>query len=216
MSNKINQIFNKPKTTIDTDIYLSGSITSPEDYIEILQTLRDATAGESIKIILNTGGGQVSTAVQIIAGIRNCAGKVTCVIEGECHSAGTFIFLAADEWIVNHNSLMLIHNYSGGAYGKGADLVQNVLAQDKWLKQLVRETYEGFLEPEEIESVIDGKDTWLGTEEITERLVKVVALREAQMEEYEEAQRQELLKNLKEINDERQDSERVSEGTEEQ
>jgi|TARA_B110000908_G_scaffold115269_1_gene135172 ATP-dependent protease ClpP protease subunit len=200
---KLSRVYNKPRGSVDSDIYLVGAIEAPEDYLEELQTLREATADEHITIYINSGGGRVDTAVQMLAGIRNSAAKVTCVIEGVCHSAATYIFLAADEWIVNHNSLMLVHNYSGGAYGKGGDLVDNVIANDRWVKNLMVDVYKGFLTDEELDSVVRlNQDIWLETDQINERLQQVVILRQEATLLHEEAMREEVKRKLKELSDE--------------
>lgn len=201
-NNRLSKVYNKPRGSVDSDIYLVGAIEAPEYYLEEFQTLREATAGENITIYINSGGGRVDTAVQMLAGIRNTAAKVTCVIEGCCHSAATYVFLAADEWIVNHNSLMLIHNYSGGAYGKGGELVDNVIANDKWVKNLMVDVYKGFLTEEELETVLLNQDLWLETDSINERLQNVVVLRQEAVQVHEDAMREEVKKKLKELSDE--------------
>lgn len=186
-----------PKTL--SDIYLSGSIGAPEQYIEELQTLREAQEPDEVKIYINCGGGRIDTAIQLVNGIRNCKGKVTAVIEGVCHSAATYIFLACDEWEVNMGVLMLIHNYSGGAYGKGADVLDNVVANDRWVKNIMALAYEGFLTEEELGMVNMNQDIWLETDDILLRLKSVIALRELQYELRTEELKQQALERVKEL-----------------
>jgi len=184
---------------MSSDIYISGSIGEPELYIEELQTLREAQESDDVTLYINSVGGYVSTAIQIVNGIRNCKAKVTAVIEGECHSAATYIFLACDEWVVNSGVLMLIHNYSGGAYGKGVDLIDSVKANDKWVKNIMATIYEGFLSPGELELVNSNKDIWLESEEILTRLDNVVALRDMNEEIDREELRKQTLERVKEL-----------------
>ena len=97
---------------------------------------------------------------------------------------------------------MLIHNYSGGAYGKGGELVDNVIANDKWVKNLMVDVYKGFLTEEELETVLLNQDLWLETDSINERLQNVVVLRQEAIQEHEDAMREEVKKKLKELSDE--------------
>ena len=196
----IPRVYSRSRAAVDSDIYISGEIRGPEHYIEEFQTLREANEGDEIKIFLNTPGGRVDTAVQYLSGIRNTKATVTCVIEGLCQSAGTYIFLAADQWIVNQDSLMMIHNYSGGAYGKGKELLENAKANDKWISGMMDTVYKGFLTVEEIEKVNSNQDIWLTTEEINDRLEDVIEVRTLMIKEHEELMRVKLDKQLQEYN----------------
>lgn len=190
----IPKIFSRSTQQLNTDIYLSGGITAPENYIEELQVFREAREGDRIKVHINSPGGWVSTAQQYVNAIRNTKALVTASLEGECHSAATYIFLACDRWEVNPGVLMLVHNYSGGAYGKGGDLVDNVQANDKWVRNIMADIYEGFLTPEELDNVNKNQDIWMETEEILERLSSVISLREAKIKLAEaESQKEALL-----------------------
>lgn len=198
MTLKINKVHNRSRTFIDSDIYISGEVVGPEHYIDEFQTLREAKEGEEIRIILNTGGGSLATAVQFVNTMRNCLANITCIIEGECHSAGTLIFLAGHSWVVNPNCLMLIHNYSGGAGGKGSEILQHAMANNDWINKLYTDMYEGFLSEEELTEVLRNQDVWLHSEQIEERLDSVIRIREAKIKEYEERQTKEVLKALTE------------------
>ncbi len=211
------RIYSRVISTVSNDIYLSGAIEEPENYIEELQTLREAHEGDEIRIYINSCGGYVATAIQIVNGIRNCKAKVIAVLEGECHSAATYIFLACDEWEVNLGVLMLIHNYSGGAYGKGADLVDNVKANDRWVKNIMGTIYEGFLTESEINQVNLNRDIWLETDEIMERLGNLVELRDTKLEAHNKVLRLEALERVREMTqDDTEDIDGVQESSTEQ
>jgi ATP-dependent Clp protease protease subunit len=209
------RVYTQVKTSVSSSIYLSGSIEEPAQYIEELQTLREAQETDEVRIFINSGGGRVDTAIQIVNGIRNCKAKVTAVIEGVCHSAATYIFLAADEWEVNLGVLMLIHNYSGGAYGKGADLVDHVIANDTWVKNIMAQCYEGFLTEEELIQVNKNQDIWLESDDILDRLKKLSELREKQYLQHQEELREQALERVKELTqNDTEDSKDVSGSTE--
>ena len=199
MTTREPRVYSQVKQSVSNSIYLSGSIEAPAQYIEELQTLREAQETDEVRIFINSGGGRIDTAIQIVNGIRNCKAKVTAVIEGVCHSAATYIFLACDEWEVNQGVLMLIHNYSGGAYGKGADLVDNVKANAKWVKNIMANAYEGFLTETELSQVNLNQDMWLESEDILERLQSVSKLREIMYNKHTEELRQQALERVKEL-----------------
>lgn len=214
MSNtpKINKIFHQNVSSSITHIFISGEIQHPEEYIEEFQALKEASQNDTIYIFLNTAGGHIDTALQFVNNIKSCAGKVVGVIEGICHSAGTYIFLACDDWVLNEDVLMMIHNYSGGHYGKGNDLLQAAQETHKWIISLMKNIYTPFLTPEELE-VVETKDLYLTPENIMERLDRVIEYRDRLVEEDRIVQLEQVKEQLKGmIPDERQNSTSVPEG----
>ena len=154
--------------------YLSGPIEEPFRYVELIQKIQCATAEEIIYIHLNTPGGQLDTGVQIINAMQSSAAHIIVSIEANCHSLGTLIFLAADEFIVHDNCLMMIHNFSGGTFGKGNEQQSQLEAQIKWFSTLARKLYVPFLSDDEFGKIVKGEDLWLQSEDIRTRLEKMV------------------------------------------
>lgn len=202
MSAKVNKIYNKTNVNVQSDIYIVGSITKPEDYLDEFQTLKEAKEGDIINLYINSSGGNLDTALQFATNIRNCLGLVTAHIEGLCHSAATILFLSANSWVVQPEALMLLHNYSGGAFGKGVDLPLQVNTEHTWICNLMNSYYEGFLLEEEITKLTDtNKDFWLNAEQIATRLQNLTELRSAILVKEEEALRASVIKQLEELQD---------------
>ncbi len=154
--------------------YINGEITEKVDrYVDMLNTLKIAEAHDKIFIYLNTPGGDVNTTIQIISAMKISAAEVTTVIEGEVCSAGTFIFLAGDNYIVNENCSFMIHNYSHGMYGKGAEVASRIKFSEQYFRELAKSVYKTFLTDEEIQKICEDKDIWMGSKELTERLRKL-------------------------------------------
>jgi ATP-dependent protease ClpP protease subunit len=202
------RVYSRTNSKVLSHIYLSGDIGPPEKYIEEMQTFREAEEGDEILIFINSGGGYVSTAIQYVNCIRNCKAKVTAVLEGECHSAATYIFLACDSWEVNMGVIMLIHNYFGGATGKGKDLMDHVYANNSWVKNIMQTAYAGFLTQKEIDQVNKNQDIWLESEEIVKRLATLAEVRNAAALLEEEEAHKLILEQVKELtkDEDREDS----------
>jgi ATP-dependent protease ClpP protease subunit len=64
----------------------------------------------------------------------------------------------------------MIHNYSGGASGKGHEMKAQMDFTDSQLNKAFNEVYGGFLTAHEMELVIAGKDFWMGKDEVIKRL----------------------------------------------
>jgi ATP-dependent protease ClpP protease subunit len=156
--------------------YLSQGIEEPDKYIEMIHRIKTANPGEVIYLYLNTPGGHLDTAIQLINAMRVSQAKIVTVVEAESHSAGTLIFLCGDEFIVHDNCSMMFHNFSGGTFGKGNEMKLQIDATTRWFNKLAKDIYYPFLTHQEIDDMLTGKDIWMESEEIRKRLKKMVKI----------------------------------------
>lgn len=161
-----------PSTRGKFDIYLYGEIESPTQFVGAIDALASASEGDVVVIHLSTNGGSTDATDTFVQAMRECQGRVIVKATGGVHSAGTIILLAANEFTLSENFNSLIHNGSYGLGGKSSDVKAQAAFTEKYMERTARDTYEGFLTPEEIQQMIDGKDFWLGPEEWMERHAK--------------------------------------------
>jgi len=96
-------------------------------------------------------------------------------------SAATVIMLGCSSFNLSPHSLFMVHNYSSVIGGKGGEVYDQASYERKWSEQLLRETYEGFLNETEILSILDGKDLWFGMAEAKKKLeARISYFRKAQ------------------------------------
>lgn len=98
------------------EFYLSGEITSPDNYVEWFNTIRHAQEDDTIKIYINSGGGDLFTGIQFLRVLSETEALVIVSVEGLCASAATLVFLAADVFEISPHSSFLFHNYSSGVW----------------------------------------------------------------------------------------------------
>ncbi len=154
--------------------YLTGYIDMPALYVKMIYGISNAYVDDTIIIHLNTSGGNLSTGIQLINAMKSSEAHIICSLEGEAISLGSLIFLAADEFHIHDNSTMMIHNFSGGIYGKGNEQVSQLEATIKWFNTLARDYYLPFISENELIDVLKGEDLWLQTDDIRKRLNKMV------------------------------------------
>lgn len=170
------------------EFYISGSIEEPECYIDMFDIIRHSGPDDVIKIYLNSYGGDLFTAIQFLRVLMETNATIIVSIEGAAMSAATLLFMAADSVEITPHSSIMIHDYSSGTYGKGGDMHRQINHERKWSESLFREAYEDFLTTAELDSIMDGKEIWLTSDETQERLEKRAELRK-QARELEEATR---------------------------
>lgn len=160
------------------EFYLSGNITGPEDYISWYDTIRHAGSDDTIKIYINSGGGDLFSAIQFLRVLSETDALVVVSIEGLCASAATLVFLSADVFEVTPHSSFLFHNYSSGVYGKGGEQYTQITHERKWSERLLKEVYEDFLTEDEITSLLSNGDIWMDADEVYDRMMARIKIRE--------------------------------------
>ena len=91
-----------------------------------------------LPIHINSYGGYVYDALSTVDRIIASETPVTTIIEGIAASAATMISICADNRQIRPNSVMLIHQLHGGAYGKKCDLDDEYKNLNRLEKRLTR------------------------------------------------------------------------------
>lgn len=166
---------NKPSKNKKHEFYLVDGITDAGEYVEWCDKIRHAPETDEIHIYINSYGGYLFTAIQLVNSIQKSKAKVIAHVEGACLSAATIIFLSADEQDIHPLSTFMIHDYSGGSFGKGGEMFDQISFERKWSETVFRESYRDFLTKDEIKTVLNGKDFWMNAEEVKKRLESMKA-----------------------------------------
>jgi ATP-dependent protease ClpP protease subunit len=151
-------------------IYISGSIETPEKYIGCIDAIRNANETDIVRIHINSPGGDLFTTIQFIRAITETKATVVTSAEGACMSAATMLFLSANQFEISEHCLFMFHNYSGGTFGKGGEMYDQLRHERKWSESIIRKIYSGFLTEVEIRSILENKDIWMEGEEVMKRI----------------------------------------------
>ena len=154
------------------DYYINGPIEGPDKYVQWFHQIRHAKPTDIIKLHLNSPGGDLFTAIQFMHVFEQTAAQIHVSVEGTCNSAATLLFLYADQFEISPHSLFMFHNYSSGTFGKGGEMYDNIVHERKWSQKLFQDVYRGFLDDDEIKSILDNKDIWMDSAEVVDRLNK--------------------------------------------
>lgn len=152
------------------EFYLSGTIESSDEYVDWFDIIRNSGPNDIIKIYINSYGGDLFTAIQFYRVLKETEANIIVSVEGACMSAATILFLCCDQVEVSEHSMFMFHNYSGGARGKGGEMLDQLLHERTWSEKLMRDVYKDFLTEEEIDAMLDNKDIWMDGEEVVVRL----------------------------------------------
>lgn len=171
MTEKTNQVYTNTSVSTDYHLHIFNDIAGPESLEDHFQVLRQAGENDTVHLHINSVGGSVYTAVQYIAMMSACKAPITAHVEGQCYSAATFIFLAADRWVINPLSTLMFHNYTSGYWGSGDDPLKHHEAVKILCHRTMDTFYTGFLTEEEIQKIKTHNDTiWITGDEGAERI----------------------------------------------
>lgn len=175
------------------NIYLYGTIEDPRQFIGANEVFARAGEEDVVLIHLSTNGGSMDATDTFIQGMRETEARVIVKATGGVHSAGTIILLEADEFILSENFNCLIHNGSWGTGGKANEAAAHSKFTIEYMARTARNTYKGFMSPEEIEAMIEGKDFWFTAQEFAARWEARNALDKAQQGAAQEDVQKQLL-----------------------
>jgi ATP-dependent protease ClpP protease subunit len=160
------------------NIYLTGTIADADQYISVFDVMRNAASNDIIYIHINSHGGDVFSTIQWIRCMTDSRAHIVCSVEGACMSAATMIFLCGDSFEISDHSVFMFHDYSGGTFGKGGEMYDHIIHERKWSENIIHELYKGFMSPQELTSILEGKDIWMTAKEVSSRINKVNKMEE--------------------------------------
>ena len=159
------------------EFYLSGEVGEASEYIDWFDTIRNCGSNDTIKIYINSPGGDLYTTLQFLRVMGECEGTIITSVEGACMSAATMIFLSGHTYEITPHSLFMFHNYSAGVFGKGGEMYDQVQFERAWSERFLTEVYKDFLTTEEIQAMLHNKDIWMTSEQVLERINKLLESR---------------------------------------
>jgi ATP-dependent protease ClpP protease subunit len=172
------EITKKPITKFKYSIYIKDSIKEAKNMATLLGVFRSASSYDEITVYLNSSGGWLNTAEQILNAMEDCSAKIITVADGRVASAATLVFMAGDERIIKSNAYFMFHHYSAGVSGKGHEMVQKINFQSAYYPDLLKKYYKEIFTDEEVKEILEGKDVWMSGKDFQKKLDKMKKLGE--------------------------------------
>jgi ATP-dependent protease ClpP protease subunit len=182
---KYSNSFSKPVAQLH-EFYLSGPVLDAEEYIDWFDTIRNASEIDTVRIYINSPGGDLYTTLQFLRVMSDTEATIVTSVEGACMSAATMIFLHGHTHEITPHSLFMFHNYSAGTFGKGGEMYDQLQFERKWSENFMSAVYKDFLSADEIQSMLNNRDIWMTSDEVAQRLEKLQTARAEQAKESKE------------------------------
>lgn len=148
-----------------------SAILTIDPYMELIETLINATEQDVIILNITSPGGNVDVGIQIIHHISNTKAKVVGIGIGLVASIAAVIWSTCHVRKVTPNAILMYHMPSGVNWGKTADIAEQTQNIQLYFKNLLCMMTRGILNDEDLENiVINRKDIYLPAEIVNARL----------------------------------------------
>lgn len=187
MNKELDTIYVKPAPQQFT-YFIDSDITEPSDYRELIQVLTSMSEDDTLELLINCHGGFLHTTTYLSNAIRNCRGHVHGILSGVAMSGGSLLLLSCHSVEVMPHSVFMAHTSNGIEAGKLSDTTRSLTSSVKQLEALYKDLYWGFYTEQEINDILEGKDSYLEYEEINRRLqVREELMKDANKQAQEDA-----------------------------
>jgi ATP-dependent protease ClpP protease subunit len=157
------------KIVVDID----EEVKSAKYYRHICNKIRELGETDEVEFNINSNGGDLHGLISLLDAINLTNANVTAYCKGSCDSAASLLALSCHDIVVSPYCTMLVHFAEMGIQPDRMYELRNQLDHyNELCKRVFVDVYQGFLTDAEIEDVINGKQMWLQSEEIIERLEK--------------------------------------------
>jgi len=167
---------------VDQHFYLSGELGPPENYTDLIETLKVAAPEDVIYLHLNGPGGDLSTAIQIIHATNQSDGVVVGCAEGNVYSAYSAIFFSCHTFQIGDLASFMLHDAHHIIGGKVSETVVQADHSSELVRKVAKQAYGKFLTKKEMKKLLKGKDMYMFADEVVERITKAAKKEEKRIE----------------------------------
>ena len=166
-------------------ISIRGAIGPSYMYEEDIYKIKNAGPNDIIHVEIMSEGGELFTALDILAAMQQTQAKIITENCGLAASAASMLLFSGDEIIINPLSVTMVHSATYGTIGMQENIYQEVQFNKAYLEDVFKSIYSGLFTDEEIKDiVINCKQHYMKADETLDRLNKrAEKQKESQIEE---------------------------------
>lgn len=162
-------------------IQIVGVIECLSQFIEVIDVLGNATEKDTVRIVIDTPGGNVFTTQIIVAYMVGCKAPVTTVASGLVASAGTIIWFYGANKEVDRWARFMFHGSSHGSMGRSTEILEEATELVKFMDKLLKDMVaSGLITTAEYDQIVGKKeDTYVSSETMRKRLLAAMQATES-------------------------------------
>ena len=158
-------------------VQFTDEIGPMTQYLELFEVMDSAKENDQIRFVINSPGGDVYTAQQIVGRMHDCKAQVITVASGLVASAATFVWCAGKQKEVGRWGRFMFHSSLHGDWGKSLAIQENATETVNYMKNILTEEMKtGILLGQEVAKILrDKADVEIPGSVMRSRLAKLVA-----------------------------------------
>lgn len=159
---EIVKIYERAESIKIHDVYLDSSVDSdPIPYRDILYKLSRADKKDAFIFHLSSYGGDCQIGFQLCHAVKLSKAHVIMQVEQPCYSLGAVLAVCGTGLIMWPKTHLMFHNYSGGNYGKGNELLDMTKSTNTWIHDSFEYFCMPFLTEQEMKTLKSDKDVYV-------------------------------------------------------
>jgi len=135
---------------------------------KILNELQNRKEGDELKLHISSNGGYVHEGMVLFNIVSSLFPNATTYLNYG-YSMGALVFLFGKERVIYENSSLMIHNWSGGFYGKSYDIEAQLEHVKKKNWKFFSKIINPYLTKKEIKNIKKGGDEWFDARKMLKR-----------------------------------------------
>jgi len=167
MTDKSPKITNKyeiiTKQRISTEYFLSiwDGLEEYEHYSELLDTLTKIRSDDRVTLRVSSPGGRCDIGFTLIDRIINVPCRVDIEVPYPTYSMCAIMALCGDSLTIKPGAFLMFHDYSGGSYGKGNEMMKHIDSYSETFAYRLKQICQPFLTKKECDNILSGQDLYL-------------------------------------------------------
>lgn len=155
-------------------IYLTDEgVNGTDSHLEQLEAILDATANDVVEVYcLGCGGGSADSIIMLLNALAQSPAHTVTILEGHNASAASMPMMVTDDVRVGMYSSVMFHNVAGGVAGSMTNTAEAARFYEQNYNKFFADLYSEFLTTEELELIRNGREIYMNSEELHERLKK--------------------------------------------
>ncbi len=153
-------------------IYLTeDGIEGVSDHLDQIEAINAACEDDVIEVYcMNCPGGSADTIIALLNALACTDAHTVCIIEGHNASAGTMPAMVTNEVHIGKYASFMLHSVSGGVIGSMKNTAEAAKFYERQYAAFIEEVYQGFVSPDELSLIHNGREIYLSAEDIAQRL----------------------------------------------
>ena len=153
-------------------VYLTDEgVNGTDSHLEQLEAILDATANDVVEVYcLGCGGGSADSILMLLNALANSPAHTVTILEGHNASAASMPMMVTDDVRVGMYSSVMFHSVAGGVAGSMTNTAEAAKFYEQNYNKFFADLYNEFLTTEELELIRNGREIYMNSEELQERL----------------------------------------------